>query len=67
MSTDADEGMPTGGRIGEKLTETESPLFLPELLGMLPDLEFIANLSGGKVIKGRYPLIVKDMSEFKPG
>ena len=34
---------------------------------MLPDLEFIANLSGGKVIKGRYPLIVKDMSEFKPG
>ena len=59
--------MPTGGRIGEKLTETESPLFPPELLGMLPDLEFIANLSGGKVIKGRYPLIVKDMSEFKPG
>lgn len=67
LSTDADEGIPTGGRIGEKLTETESPLFPPELLGMLPDLEFIANLSGGKVIKGRYPLIVKDMSEFKPG
>ena len=67
LSTDADKGTPTGGRIGEKLTETESPLFPPELLGMLPDLEFIANLSGGKVIKGRYPLLVQDPSEFKPG
>ena len=66
LSTNVDEAMPTGGRIGERLTETESPLFPPELLGMLPDLEFIANLSGGKVVKGRYPLIIQDPNEFKP-
>lgn len=66
LSTDADDPLPKGGRLGERLTEEEVDLFPSELLNMLPDLEFIANLSGGKVVKGRYPFLVQDRSEFKP-
>jgi len=43
----------------EKLTETEAPLFPPTLLGCLPPLEFFANVSGGRVIKGRIPILNK--------
>ena len=57
QNTSRDDASPAGGRLGEKLSETEVPLIAPELLGMLPNLEYIANLSGGKVIKGRYPLL----------
>ena len=47
------------------MTEEEVPLIPPEVLGMLPNLEFIGIVSGGHIIKGRYPLILKDKSEFK--
>lgn len=67
LSTDADDPMPKGGRLGERLTEEEVDLFPSQLLGMLPDLEFIANLSGGKVVKGRYPFLLQDRSEFRSG
>jgi conjugal transfer pilus assembly protein TraD len=43
----------------ERQTEKEVPLFAPELLGMLPNLEFVGILSGGQIVKGRYPLIVE--------
>lgn len=59
MSTAAYEPVPKGGSLSERLSEEEVPLFAPELLNMLPNLEFIASLSGGHVIKGRYPLIVQ--------
>lgn len=65
LSTDADHALPKGGRLGERLTEEEVDLFPSQLLGMLPDLEFIANLSGGKVVKGRYPFLLQDRSEFR--
>ena len=65
LSTNANVQGPSGGNLGERLTSTEVPLFQPEWLGMLPNLEFIASLSGGHVIKGRYPLILKDASEYK--
>ena len=64
-STDADDIAAEGGRIGERLTETETPLIMPEILGMLPDLEYIASLSGGRCVKGRFPLLLKDASEFR--
>lgn len=65
LSTAADDALPKGGRLGERLMEEEAALFPPELLGLLPNLEFIANLSGGRVIKGRYPLLVQDESEVQ--
>ncbi|WP_443743469.1 conjugative transfer system coupling protein TraD [Sutterella sp.] len=65
LSTTVHEPVPRGGSLGERLAEEEVPLFSPQLLGMLPNLEFIASLSGGHVIKGRYPLILSDKSEYK--
>ena len=58
LSSSANEQVPKGGTITERQTEKEGPLFSPEMLGMLPNLEFIGILSGGKIFKGRYPLIV---------
>ena len=42
---------------GERLMEEEGDLFPPQLLGMLPNLEYIAKISGGKIIKGRLPIL----------
>lgn len=58
LSSSANEQVPKGGTISERQTEKEAALFSPELLGMLPNLEFVGIISGGKVYKGRYPLIV---------
>ena len=65
LSTTAAAAVSRGGSLGERLAEEEVPLFPPELLGMLPNLEYIASLSGGHIVKGRYPLILKDKSEFQ--
>lgn len=46
----------TGG-YGERLIENEMPLFPADLLGQLPNMEFIASVSGGRIIKGRVPII----------
>ncbi len=45
------------GNHGERLMEEEGDLFPPQLLGQLPNLEYIAKLSGGRVIKGRLPIL----------
>ena len=45
------------GNQGERLMEEEVELFNPQLLGMMPDLEFIAKISGGFVFKGRLPIL----------
>lgn len=67
LSTAVHEPVPRGGSLGERLAEEEVPLFPPQLLAMLPNLEFIASLSGGHIIKGRYPLILADKSEYRAG
>lgn len=57
-----------GGSISERLDETtDVPIFAPSLIGMLPNLEYIAILSGGNIIKGRYYIILKDKSEYRHG
>ena len=56
----------SGGSLGERLMEEKSQLIPPSLLGMLPNLEFFASLSGGHYVKGRLPILVADPSEFKP-
>ena len=65
LSTTSNAPVPNGGSLGERMTEEEVPLIPPEVLGMLPNLEFIGIVSGGHIIKGRYPLILKDKAEFK--
>lgn len=46
-----------GANIGERLMEEEAEIFPKELMGQLPDLEYIASLAGGKLVKGRIPIL----------
>lgn len=66
LSVSATQPIPSGGATDERLSEEEADLFAPPLLGMLPNLEYIAIVSSGHVIKGRYPLILKDKKEYRP-
>jgi conjugal transfer pilus assembly protein TraD len=38
----------------------EVPLIGPEMLGFLPDLHFLTMLAGGRVVKGRLPILIND-------
>lgn len=57
VSTHSSNPAVFSGNIGERLMEEEGDLFAPQLLGKLPDLHFIAKLSGGRVVKGRLPVL----------
>lgn len=46
------------GNQGERLAEEEADLFAPQLLGNLPNFEYVAMLSGGRLQKGRIPILV---------
>jgi len=37
-------------------------LFAPQLLGQLPDLHYIAKLSGGRIVKGRLPILRSELN-----
>lgn len=56
MGSDGDVTNFTGG-YGERLTDTEYDKIPAELLGMIPDLEYIANFAGGRIFKGKIPVI----------
>jgi len=45
------------GSYQESLGLEEAALFAPEWLGLLPNLEYIALLSGSRVVKGRLPIL----------
>ena len=47
----------------ETLSQEESPLFPAPLLGKLPNLEYIASLAGGRVLKGRIPILTEGEPE----
>lgn len=67
QATDAKSDSP--GAFGYKLTEamkeTEVPIVSPDLLGCLPNLEFFAQISGGKLLKGRIPILNDDLAPKK--
>lgn len=48
------------GNLGERLIEEDADLFPPALLGQLPDLHYLGKLAGGRIIKGRIPLLTDD-------
>lgn len=52
-----------GGNIGERLMEEEGELFPTQMLGSLPNLEYIGILSGGRIVKGRIPVLVGDATD----
>jgi conjugal transfer pilus assembly protein TraD len=45
------------GNVGERLGEEEGDLFPPALLGQLPNLHYLAVLAGGRIVKGRLPIL----------
>lgn len=45
------------GNLGERLIEEDAELFPSALLGQLPDLHYLGRLAGGRIIKGRIPLL----------
>lgn len=55
--TNADMPLNFRGSVVEKLEMEVKPLFSPELLGAIPNLEGIAKVSGGRVIKWRSPIL----------
>lgn len=57
ISTHSENPAFFSGNLGERLMEEEGALFPPQLLSQLPDLHYIAKLSGGRTIKGRIPIL----------
>lgn len=53
----SDDPLSHTGNIGERLMETEVPAFPPPLMGMIPNMEYIAKLSGGRIVKGKIPIL----------
>lgn len=49
------------GNLGERLMEDDAELFPPALLGQLPDLHYLGKLAGGRIIKGRIPILTGSM------
>jgi len=45
--------------VGERLMDEEGELFPAQLLGSLPNLEFLAILAGGQVVKGKIPVLTQ--------
>ena len=56
-SAGADDPLVYSASAGERMVEQPTELFPPALLGNLPNLEFVAKLSGGRVWKGRVPIL----------
>ncbi|EXI77023.1 MAG: conjugative coupling factor TraD, SXT/TOL subfamily [Candidatus Accumulibacter appositus] len=42
----------------EQIMEAEAEFFPAAMLGELPPLHFIARLSGGRTLKGRFPILL---------
>lgn len=59
-SASADNPLEHSGNQGERLMEEEADTFPAQLLGMIPDLQYIAKVSGGRIIKGRLPILTEN-------
>ncbi|WP_422413578.1 MULTISPECIES: conjugative transfer system coupling protein TraD [unclassified Endozoicomonas] len=57
ISTDANRPMEFTGNLSEQQLEETGDLFPPQLLGELPNLEYVARLGGGRLLKGRIPIL----------
>lgn len=55
----ADNIINYSGSRGQSLSYTEHDLFPQHLLGHLPNFHYIASIAGGRVIKGRLPILTQ--------
>lgn len=53
-------------RTDERLAAEEVPLFTPQLLSKMPNLEYIAFISGGVLVKGLIPIVVREAEKPEP-
>jgi len=56
-TSDASHPVLFSGGYQEAVQETEAALFAPEWLGLMPNLEYIGTLGGGRIIKARLPVL----------
>ena len=47
-----------------QLTETMEELIPADILGKLPNLQYFASVSGGRIIKGRFPILDPDFGKI---
>jgi conjugal transfer pilus assembly protein TraD len=52
-----DHGLEFSGSISESVSEQRVEKFPKDLLGKLPDLQYVALLAGGRLLKGRIPKV----------
>ena len=60
QSMDSEVPVLHSGGQNEVLREEEADMFPAPMLGSLPNLEYIAKISGGKIVKGRLPILIDD-------
>lgn len=65
QNTDSNQPIMHGGNTGERLMDEEADLFPAPLLGMLPNLEYLAKISGGRIMKGRLPILTYNEEDLK--
>lgn len=46
-----------GGTISEKVSDSLEEIFPPDLLGMLPNWQYMGSILGGRKVKGRVPIL----------
>jgi len=56
-STNSEDPAIFSGSVSERLMEEEVDLVPPQILGMLPNFHYFAKLSGGRIVKGRLPIL----------
>jgi len=66
LGSDHNPALYSGG-YGSRTTDSTAPKIEPSLLGRLPDLECIAHISAGKVLKCRLPLLTAKGGEESIG
>ena len=55
-----EDTLDASGNYGERLEDESAPLVTPSLLSELPDLEYFASVSGGRIIKGRVEVLQRE-------
>lgn len=66
MSSNSTDVTSFGTSFSERTTEAKDVAISPELFGTLPNLEYFASLSGGRVIKGKIPILKKPAANEWP-
>jgi conjugal transfer pilus assembly protein TraD len=60
-STHTDTHLPDfSGSVSRRLKETREETVPADILGKLPNLQFFASVSGGRLLKGRVPILNSD-------